>query len=190
MTFFSVVILMLTASCGGGDNKGEVGLATKLRSYTDAQKVAYMIKEVSADSVARFVCDAALGKIEGVRIDTLATATLYAYEQLSGDDLNLFSDEIDRYSSALPLADKMKVYAMMGKADPQNMGYQLGLEYLSDIREHRKSAKEIDEEIEAFRKACGDDTETYERFVKGFQTVIKVDGGKDLPAGVLDKYMN
>lgn len=143
---------------------------------------------VSPDSVARFICDASLGKVKETKVDTFAIAAAYAYENYNDSSMRIFSEEIDNYSANLPLPEKMRIYYMSGKADPQRMGYQLGLEYVNHIRENRMSVAQINEELSEFRNACAQDSATYKRFMKGFRTVLKIDHGKDLPEEVYKTF--
>ena len=178
----------LLCSCGNKENSSADRLPANFDSLGDAAKVAYMMKMVSPDSVARFICDAALRKNKGETIDTLAIAVAYAYENFNDSSLIVFSREFEDYSENLPLSDKMKIYMMAGQTDFKRLGYELGLEYVNHIRESRMSVEDIKREIEEFRKACADDSATYKRFVKGFKTVLKVDHGKDLSEDVYKAF--
>ncbi len=140
--------------------------------------------------MARFIIYASLGRVEGAKIDTLAIATNYAYEHLKGSDLEDFSIAYENLVESLPLADKMKVYKLGGSEDAQGLGYRLGLEYVTTIREGNMTVADIEKELAAFRAACANDTDTYRRFLIGFKTVLRIDSGKDLPRDVYDKFIN
>lgn len=73
------------------------------------------MKNTTPDSVARFICRAALGQVKGAGIESPGVATSYAYEKYSGNDLDSFGDEYDNFVSSLPLADKMRMYVMAGR---------------------------------------------------------------------------
>ena len=183
--------LMAISVTGCGDKGKKVGVYPgNFSKIGDAGRVAYVMKHATPDSLARFIIYGALGQVPGARIDTLAIATNYAYERLQGEALDKFGAEYETVVASLPLSDKMKVYALAGTEDPQGLGYRLGLEYVSDIRDHNKQVEEIRKEIAEFRKACGNDTDTYRRFIVGFRTVLRVDSGKDLPRGVYDAFIN
>lgn len=182
-----VLVGLVLASCGGKD-RGDKGVPASVLHGDDAARVQYVMRNASADSLARFIIYGALGRNGDMRIDTLATATNYAYEHLQGDSLDIFAREYDALVERLPLADKMKIYALAGTEDPQGLGYKLGLEYVGSVRDGKKSVKDVDRELEAFRRACGSDTATYRRFMIGFKTVLKVDAGRDVPREVVEKY--
>lgn len=186
----SCICFMALASCGSKHVVEEKSLPDNFNALSDTAKVAYMMKIVEPDSVARFICNAALGKSDGINIDTLAIASAYAYEHYTDSCLVAFSRELDYYSANLPLADKMTVYLMAGQEDPQRLGYELGLEYVSHIRENKMKVEDVKREIEAFKTACGEDSLTYVRFIKGFQTVLQVDHGKDLPENIYKEFIN
>lgn len=189
------VVLSLFSSlifngCGHRPSEGCDGFPPGFEGLDDARKVAYVMQSSTPDSVARFICNAALGRLQDVRIDTLPVASAYAYEHYSDSSLMVFSREFDDYSANLPLSDKMKVYYMAGTFDAQRLGYELGLEYVDHIRQRRMNVEEINNEIEAFKTACGQDTLTYVRFMKGFKTVLKADHGKDLPEDVYNAFID
>lgn len=189
---FSVISLFLIflSSCKGRSNGNGDGFPPDFNSKGDGYRVAYMMQHASPDSVARFICFAALGMVPDTHIDTLATATLYAYENYRDSDAIRFGDEYDRIVSDMPLDKKMRLYVLGGSEDPQSLGFKLGLEYMSHIREMRLSPDDVEKELNAFRKACGSDTATYRRFIIGFKTVLKADRGKDLSEDIYNRFIN
>ena len=182
-------VLLLLASCGGKKEK-EGAFPPGFAAMGDTARVAWMMEHVSSDSLARFIIDASIGKVRNARIDTLAIATNYAFEHLEGEDLDKFSVAYDSHVESLPLADKMRVYAQAGTEDPQGLGYRLGLEYMTSIRDQRKSADDVERELAEFRKACGADSATYRRFIVGFKTVLNVDRGVDVPRDIYNRFIN
>ncbi|MDE6772611.1 MAG: hypothetical protein K2J49_08415, partial [Muribaculaceae bacterium] len=132
----------------------------------------------------------ALGKVENARIDTLSIAAAYAYENYNASALIVFSREFASFAENLPLNEKMRIYSMAGNLDPPGLGYELGLDYVNHIRENRMSVDDIRKELLAFKEACENDSDMYNRFMKGFRTVLKVDHGKDLPEDVYNAFIN
>ena len=187
--FPTALCLLLLASCGD-KNKQAGDYPENFSKIGDVGRVEYMMQRVSPDSLARFVINSSLGKNPGAPIDTLATATLYIYEHLQGQALDAFSTQYDVYVESLPLDEKMRVYMLAGSDDPQKLGYRLGLEYLGSIRENNKNADQVEKELQAFRKACGNDTSTYRRFIIGFHTVLAVDSGKDVSPDIYRRFIN
>lgn len=182
------IMIALMCACG---NKGNdtAGLAQSIGNLSDSRKVAYMMERVSPDSVARFICEASLGHIPGVKIDTLSMATLYAYENYKSEvDMQTFSSEMDDYVSHLSLENRMNIMKMLGEVDAQALGYQLGLEYVDHIRIDNMTPDEVKSEIAAFRKACAADTMMYQRFITGFKVALNVDKGKDLPEDIYTQF--
>ena len=175
--------LLLITACGRNSNDSNE-LPPDFLNLSDAERVAYVMERAKPDSVARFICLAALGDLPGARIDSFPQATLYAYEHYSDSDsaLSVFAEEIDRFPSTLPLDKKMKILVLAGQVDPQGIGYDLGLHYADRIRTSNMSPAEVKAELAAFRQAA--DSMTYARFLKGFEVVVKMDGGRDLPKEV------
>lgn len=118
------IFLVALSSCGGSGNGSDRNFPGNFMSIGDAYRVAYVMEHTTPDSVARFICDAALGKVKGAKIDTLATATLHAYENYRDSNLVVFSETFDNYSNSLPLPEKMKILSMAGLNDPQGLGYE------------------------------------------------------------------
>ena len=170
--------------------KGHADLPSDFEEKTDAQKVEWLMKETTPDSVARFICKAAVGQNEDATIKSLADASLYAYEHYTGENLAKFQIAYDDFVSTLPLAPKMKLLYQAGQLDPIGLGYQLGLEYVGQIREQKKSVQDIESEIAEFRRACGKDHDTYDRFITGFHTALEADRGQDLSEEVYRRFIN
>lgn len=186
----AVAVAVLLNGCKGGKTENGSGFPQNFNAMPDTARVAYVMKSTTPDSVARFICRAALGQLKDARIDSLGIATNYAYDRYSGADADLFGGEYDNFVASLPLADKMRMYAMAGVEDPQGLGLQLGLEYMQSIREKNMSVQEVEEELKAFRSACGKDEETYKRFIVGFRTVLEADSGRDMPKEIYDRFRN
>lgn len=185
-----IAVLALMSACGGNKSVIENPFPENFSELGDIAQVDFIMKNSTPDSVARFICNAALGKVNNARIDTLASAVSYAYVNYNDSALIIFSREFEDFAANLPLGDKMKIYSMAGKYDPQGLGYELGLEYVNHIRECRMTVKDIRNELEAFRTACADDSVTYQRFLKGFKTVLRLDHGKDLPEDVYTAFID
>ncbi|MDE6010025.1 MAG: hypothetical protein K2F87_01065 [Muribaculaceae bacterium] len=189
----SAVMLALVALCAGCAGKsGDKGkFPENFSSMGDTEKMAWLMQNVEPDSVARFICDASLGRIEGVKIDTLSMAALYAYEHYKEEDLQTFQTAFDGYADNLPLADKMRLRALAASDNPDALGYMLGLEYVNDIRMGKKSVGEVETEIEALRVACEAnpaDSLTFKRFVTGFKVALDQDGAEGIPKEIYTKY--
>lgn len=183
------LLALILASCGGQHKKG-TGYPENFKSIGDEGRVEYMIRNAPVDSVARFIIYGALGRNPDAPVDTLAIATNYAYEVLTGDSLVKFSTEYESLLDSLPLGDKMKVYMLAGVEDPQRLGYELGLTYMTSIRDKSLTVGQIENELKEFKKACANDTATYRRFLIGFRTVLKLDHDIDVPDEVYRKFIN
>lgn len=188
--FYPIITLCLLLGSCGKKNGGANVYPENFSKIGDVGRLEYMIRNVTPDSLARFMVNSALNRNPGAPIDTLATAILYVYEHLSGPDLDAFNVEYNDYIETLPLIDKMKINVLGSSDDVQKVGYRLGLEYLGTIRENNKSVAEIEKELKAFKKECGSDTAMYRRFIIGFHTVLDVDSGKDVSAEIYNKFRN
>lgn len=185
-----ILACFILMSCGGGRSKNN-DIAAEMAGMNDMAKMKYLMETMSPDSVARFICDASLGRIEGVRIDTLSMAALYAYENYRDDDLQSFQIAFDSYADNLPLADKMRLRKLAASDNPDALGYQLGLEYVNDIRTGNKQVAEVEKEISAFKTLCEaspEDSLTFKRFMTGFKVALDQDGSEGIPRRIYEKY--
>lgn len=185
----SAIAIMTATSCGGSKSAEVQPLPDNFSNLPDVAQVDFMMKHTSPDSVARFICNASLGKAPGAALDSLNIAVAYAYTNYNDSNLIVFSREFDDFSSNLPLNDKMKIYSLTGKYDPQRLGYELGLEYVNHIRESRMTVEQIRRELKSFREVCDTDSDMFIRFMKGFKTVLRVDHGKDLPEDIYQTFI-
>lgn len=188
MSLLILVPVMMRACSGKGDNAND--FPKDFNSLSDSRKVAYMMEHAGADSVARFIIYAALGKIEGVTLDTLNNATLQAYENYTDTALQTFSWEFDRIAEELPLPEKMKLRSLVGAEDPQGLGLTLGLEYMNQIRVKGMTAAEVLTELKELKKACADNPDIYARFIIGFRTVLRYDKNSDMPKDIYSTFLN
>lgn len=187
--FLSLSVLMCVCSCKRG-NGDDGPYPANFNSIGDAGRVAYIMRVAEPDSVARFVYNAALGKVEGTRIDTLGVAITYVNEKYTGEKLDKYYIAAENMKAMMSLADKMKVYTMEGYEDPEGVGFTLGLEYMQNIRERNLQVEDIRKEIEDFRKAMRKDPQTFDRFIIGFKTVLKNDRNKDLPMAIYNAFID
>lgn len=182
-------LILLIPACGG--KKGDAStFPDGFASLTDEQKVVYMMEHAPADSVARFIIYASLGKIPGVRIDTLNNASLKAYETYTDTALQSFSWEFDRIAEELPLHDKMRLRALVGAEDPQGLGLTLGLEYMNQIRVKGMTADDVVTELQELKRASADDPDMYARFLIGFRTVLRYDRNSDMPKEIYSRFLD
>lgn len=185
---FTLSIMMLPA-CSGKSSSGS-GFPDDFNSLPDNGKVAYMMQHASADSVARFIIFASLGRVDGITIDTLNNATLMAYENYTDTALQTFSWEFDRVAEELPLYDKMRLRSLVGEEDPQRLGLTLGLEYMNQIRVKEMSVSQVMDELKALKNACSDNPDVYARFLIGFRTVLRYDKNSDMPAEIYSTFLS
>lgn len=186
---FSLLIIscLILTACGGKEKS--VSNKDLFRGATnDAAKVAIVMKTSTPDSVARFICNTALGFNDGITIDTLQNAVLYAYENYKDDDLIKFSEEFDNYSTSLPLVHKMKILSLAALSDPDGLGYKLGLEYAIQIRDNKMTLADIDRDMNELEKACDKDSETFIRVLNGLSVALSMPEFANLPKPIIDKY--
>lgn len=185
-----LVLALLSSACSGAGKDGNRDLPKDFQGRSDEQKVAYMMEAVEPDSVARFIVYSSLSSDPEVRIGSLSSAYNYAYQhyQNMGDRQEKFILEFEQLSGELPLDERMRLMKAAGQEDSLGLGLRLGIEYFKALREKKMTLQQVDGEIAAFRCACGNDTATYVRFVKGFKAALNTDGGRSVDRAVYAKY--
>lgn len=166
-------------------------LPSDFSALPDTAKVRALIDMgVSPDTMAVFVSEVAAGMRPGISIQSPEDVLTYVYTNCSDEDFTMFSATFESHVENLPPAAKMKVYALSASAagNADKMGYKIGLEYLNSVLEKDLSIGAIDKEIAEFRRACGKDEDTYQRFLKGFAAAISTRAPGELPAELVSKY--
>ena len=186
---FIFVMLLTFTMTACKKSETEVKLPADFQNYTVDEKMEYVMTKETPDSVARFVINASLGRIPGVELD-LNAANLYALDNYQPKDAEIYSGEYTVMVQKLPLREKMKYYYMEGFQDSIQVGYHLGLEYLTYIRENKKNVKNMKEEVKKFKEILQQDTATYRRFLVGLKIALENDRGVDLDEDIYNEFIN
>lgn len=184
-----MAILLCFGLLGGCKKSDNVSVPGDFKDFPLDKKMEFIMSKATPDSVARFVINASLGKIDGVELD-LAEANLYALEHYRNKEADEYSTEYQAYPQKLPLLDKMNFNYMEAFLDSGQVGYHLGLEYLTYVRENNKNVKNVRDEIREFKEILGSDTATYRRFMMGFKYALKNDRGVDLDEDIYNEFIN
>lgn len=165
------VMLLSVSACSGPKTSSEVTKAPDA-SATDRDKVMYMVQLNDPDSVARFLCYAALGKSTEGKIDSLALAQLYALEAYQADDDRIaeFSRAYEECVEQLPLVDMYRIHQMTGIFDETELPLDLGLHYGSRIMRDTLNAAKIKADTIALSRQMT--PETFALFRKALKTAI------------------
>lgn len=149
----------------------------------------YLMQQMPADSLARYLCNSAMGKVYNSRIE-LQPAMSYAYDHLSEEDQVKFAQAMEEYQANLPLHEKVRFAKLEAIQDPDVFSYELGLDYVGSIREEEKDIPRISKELEDLKKECKSDPEFYKRFMKGFKTALTYDRHHDLDENIYKKFIS
>lgn len=179
------LLLFLPVACGGNKDR----FPDNFKSLSTEDKMEYLMANMSPDSVARYVCDAAMGKVYNSRIE-LQQARAYAYEHYNEDEQVAFEAECALYEEALPLHEKVRFAKLAATEDPDVYAYELGLSYIGSIRENHKTAAQIDDELKKLIKECQYDPDFYKRFMKGFKTALQLDRHHDLDDRIYTQFIS
>lgn len=172
----ALLIGLILSACSGGNDRN---LPDNFKNLATEDQMEYLMDHLPADSVARFICSAAMGKVYNARIE-LQPALSYAYEKYGEDDQVAFQLALVQYQAQLPLHEQVRLTKLLGMEDLDQYGYDLGLSYVGTIREEQKDVKRISDELAKLRKECQTDPEFYKRFMKGFKTALEYDRHHDL----------
>lgn len=186
LLLLSALIVLTGASCS---NNKDAKLPDNFKTLSTDDQMAYLMTVIPADSVARFICDAAMGKLYNARIE-LQPALSYAYEKYGEDDLVKFQMALEQYQDQLPLHEKVRINKLLGVEDFDQYSYDLGLSYVGAIRVEQKTVAQINEELEKLKKECKADPDFYKRFMKGFKTALEYDRHHDLDDKIYLKFIS
>lgn len=182
----ALLVASLLAACSGG-NGGK--LPDNFKTLSTVDQMEYLMGNMEADSVARFICNAAMGKVYNVRLE-LQPALAYAYEKYDEDNLVKFQVALEQFQDSIPLDQQVKLTKLLGIEDLDQYAYNLGLSYVGTIREEQKTKEQIKQELSALRKECASDPEFYTRFMKGFKTALTLDRHRDLDDKIYQEFIN
>lgn len=185
-----LALAVMTVSCKNNKDGKTGSFPENFSSMSDTEKVSYLMRTTTPDSVARFIIYASLDEKGEHHLDSLGVVTNYVYSTYPSDKQVAFGEEYDKTVDKLPLAKRMKLYAMAGEENPQGLGYELGLSYIALIRDKNMKVGDVEKEISEFKKACGEDTATYRRFIVGFKTALEYDRGKDISKDIYERFKN
>lgn len=181
-----VLIGLAGASCS---KKNKNGLPDNFATLPPEGQMAYLIESMPLDSVARFICETAMGKAGDARIE-LQPAVEYAFGNLPEDSAAVFWNALMAYKLELPLNEQVRLTKLMGFEDMEQYGYDLGLSYVGEIRVEQKDINTISEELSSLQQECKSDPEFYKRFMKGFKTALEYDRHHDLDDKIYLKFIS
>lgn len=184
--FLGAAFLVLMSACSRGDG---ANLPDNFKNLSTEDQMDYLMANVAADSVARFVCNAAMGKVHNAPME-LQPAVSYAYEKYNEDDLVKFQMALQQFQDESPLNERVRLTKLLGVEDLDQYGYNLGLSYVGSIRVEQKDVAQIDKELELLRKECKTDPDFYKRFMKGFKTALEYDRHHDLDDKIYVKFIS
>jgi len=191
----SMLALVIAAGCIASCKKGQdldsttSKMPANFASLPDTTKVRHLIdKQVPLDSIAVYLCDAAIGRIKNVHVDNFTDIDTYIYTHCGDKDFEVYALALDEYKKSLPLVDKLTLYKKTSLDDPDKIGYKLGLEYVNSVMEKKLAIGKVDREIADFRRACGNDDDTYNRFLIGFSTGIRSRTAGEISPDIVERY--
>ncbi len=164
--------LLLLSACGGDNNSKDATVAPGANA-SDREKVSYMAQITSPDSLARYICYAALGRSSSGTIDSLSMAQLYALEIYQADDRKIveFSRSYDETVENLPLTDAYRLAKMTGVLDDTQLPFDLGLRYGARVKREGIKAPEVKNDTAALARMV--EPHFFDLFVKAFDTALK-----------------
>ncbi len=169
---FLFLAAALLSSCGGDKNSSEATVAPG-PGASDREKVAYVAQVHGPDSLARFICYAALGRSTDGKIDSLAMAQLYALEIYQADDEKIarFSRVYEETVEALPLPDAYRLAKMNGTLDDTQMPLDLGLHYGARVKRDKIPQAQVKKDTAALSQLV--DPHFFGLFQKAFETAMR-----------------
>lgn len=181
-----MVLPLLAVSCS---KEKKDALPGNFNSLPTEKKMETLVKTMSPDSLAVFLNEAAMGKIEGVNIN-LPEALDYVYLHYDEKDQVAFVEADTRFEESLPLPEKVKYSEKAHPDDREEYFINVGLMYVGVIRDRNLTAAKAKEEVDAFMKECrATNPVLYQRFIKGFKTALRYDRGRDLDERIYNQFI-
>lgn len=191
LTALSLVIICFLAGCKGNNSidSTTAAMPKNFGTLPDSTKVKLLLEQqISLDSLAGYICRAAAEDIPGVKIESLADVEAEIYSLKGERDFSVYMLAFDECKHKLPLVKKLNVYSKNTLEGEDMLGYRLGLEYVNDVMQRKLTIGKVDKEIAEFRSACGDDEDTYKRFLKGFATALQTRKPGEVSAEIISQY--
>lgn len=167
-----IFLMMISLFCGCAFSHADTTekLPAEFQQLNDTAKVAYMMKRLAPDSMARFVCNSALNKIPLSPIDSFAATVRYLYTAYNDSDLVVFCEELNTYPATLSPSEKIKIYLMASENKPARLGYRMGKDYAAELKKGKISLEIMKEEIEIIKDSLRQDSNDFNKFFAGLKT--------------------
>lgn len=163
---------IVSVSCGGKNSSSD-GNGMPGANATDREKVEYVARMYGPDSLARFICYAALDKSPDGHIDSLAMAQVYALELYAAEEDKVvkFSRTFEETVENLPLTDAYRLTKMTGTLDETQMPLDLGLHYGARVRREKLEPARVKADTTALARMV--EPHFFQLFVEAFETAMK-----------------
>ena len=166
----------LFCACSFKNVENNEPLPENFNEWSDSTKISFVMKRVSPDSTARFLCLAALGRLPEAKIVSFKDAVGHVYMAYEDSAKIVFYNEINDFPTKLPLEDKLRLYVMAGDGKPGRLGYRLGKEYAAGLHSGNITETEVLEEINVIENLLGDNKTDREKFKAGLKTSLSQGG--------------
>lgn len=185
-----LMVVVLIAGITGCKKEGKSSnVPADFNSLTTDKQMEYLMENMTPDSVAIFISEAAMGQIYDAKME-LNPALSYAFEHYNQEQQDSFIRAAEQYKKKLPLHEKVKYVKLEGFEDIDNYSYELGLSYTGIIRDENKSVEQVKDELEALKKECKYDPDFYKRFMTGFKYALEADRHRDLNDKIYLTFIN
>lgn len=184
--FLFIISVIICANAGCKKSGIYKNLPEDFSNFADTAKVAYLMGEISPDSLARFICDEVLKPDSIKLINSLNESVRYAYIKYPDSLRIIFGKEIDAYSDNLPLENKTRLYYLAKGDDPIRLGYKIGKEYIQSFHEGKNQYDELNKVLEIFEIVSNDGNEFMYKLQTGIKTALQA-GGIDLDSLAVGK---
>lgn len=162
--FHALVFLigMLAVSCVSAKEE-RFSFPPDFHLLEDSQKIMILKESLSADSLAVYLCDIALGTYSNIVIDDFKLALIDAYMSLPKGQKEEFMETLNTYVGSLEIADKAKIYYDLSQESPRRLGELMK----RNMHENPEKTEDILNEIELIKNLAASDSIYLQRFKRG-----------------------
>ena len=160
--FLILFFIFMSSSCSVSR---ENSLPKDFKSFSDNEKINWLIMTLSPDSIARFICDSEI-KTDTIKLlSNFSESIRKIYNQYNDSSKIVFGLSLNEYAASLPAISKMQLYKIAAIDNPRQLGYL----YAEDCRKNKVAEEKIIKELSALQRICANDSDYFFNFLKGMQ---------------------
>lgn len=174
LILFSFILSASVLGCKNGKAIDRDKLFSELKGQEDTIIIKTLSTILRPDSMANFLCEAALGKIPNIKMKSFNNNVIYAYNLYPDSLRSTFLQSIDNFADNSNSQDKVALYILAGGNDLKRTGFKFGREIFSRIKNNSEDSLSVFREIIEFQKQLVAEND-FNEFYIGFKTASNLE---------------